>query len=260
MRKYFSKTIAALLAVLMSVGVVFLAAPVNAQASDSETYRLELRDEANLFSDYEEERLAEAAKAVLEYGNVVIITVPDGGNPYGSAAAYADQVYGALVGYQVTGILFSIDMDVRQIYLYSCGALRDEISVNDCNSITDNVFRYASEGDYYQCAAETLDQVNILLGTGYIKQPMMVALVILIALLLGFLIAYFIMKACMSLRKPTASELAGMSDVRFNMTEPIGTLTGSTRTYSPIRTSSGSGGGSSGGGGGGGGHGGGHSF
>lgn len=229
-------------------------------------YKIYIQDDADLLTDSQEATLRSELEQLRAYGNMAFVTVPKGGNGYSSTAVYVDQLYGSLIGYKVTGVMFCIDMEYRQIYLYSNGALYDEISVSDCDSITDNVYTYASDQNYYKCASKTFEQVYTLLSTGVIKRPMMKILVILLSLFLSAFINFIVLKIVMRVKNPSDYELAEAANARFSATEAQAHLTSHSRTYSPVSSSSGGssggggGGGFSGGGGGGGGHGGGHGF
>ena len=253
------------LAVLMVAGTFGAATQTAKAADDGEAtgnfYHLVIRDEADLFSDWEEQELAEKAAPILEYGHVAVYTVASGGNSYGSTATLTDEWYGRDFGYKVNGVALTIDMDERNIYLYSCGELESKITVNDCNAITDNIYSYASDGNYYRTAAEGLEQVYTRLESGAIARPMMTILVVLLAIYVSFVIMYLVVRGVMTIKKPSVTELANAGTASVSASDATAVLTGTSRRYSPVSSgSSGGGGGHGGGGGGGGGHGGGHSF
>jgi uncharacterized protein len=171
-------------------------------------------------------------------------------------------------------------METRYLYLYTYGSLMKIISVSDCDSITDNVYRQASRGDYYGCASEVMAQVYKLVTGHQIARPMMIMLTVLISLFLGTFVMYLIMKGTMKIPAASSYELSAAARTAFIGGE-VQTVKGTTSTYySPVPKadfssggggssgggfSSGGGGGFSGGGGGGsfgggGGHGGGHGF
>ena len=238
-------------------------------------YRAVVEDGADLLSDEEEAKLVSELAKNTQYGNMAVVTLPEG-NAYGGAENAAERLTWEWFR-DVDGATFVIDMETRYLYLYTYGTLKKIISVSDCDSITDNVYRKASRGDYYGCASEVMAQVYQLVTGHEIARPMMIVLTVLISLFLGAFIMYLIMKGTMKIPAASGYELAAAADTAF-LGGQVQTVKGHTTTiYSPLPRDTGgssgggshSGGGFSGGGGGGGGfsgggggsgHGGGHGF
>ena len=263
----------AVLAVLLTAACF---AGLGLRAKAAGDYRVVIQDDADLFSDDEEAKLVTELSENLEYGNMAVITLPEG-NSYGGAQQAAEDLTWEYFQ-DVDGATFVIDMETRYLYLYTYGTVMKVISVSDCDSITDNIYRQASKGNYYACASEAMSQVGKLLRGYQIARPMMIMLTVMISLFIGSFIMYLIMKSTMKIGKPSSGELAAAAHTSFNA-GPVQALKGLVTTvYSPIPRDTGggssgggggwSGGGSSGGGGGGGGfsggggggHGGGHGF
>ena len=269
--------VSSLLALLLFIAC-FTGLKLTAHAEDNGSgYGVVLEDQADLFSDAEEALLLNELARNSEFGNMAVVTLPVG-NSYGGAQNAAERLTWEWFQ-DVDGATFVIDMETRYLYLYTYGSLMKIISVSDCDSITDNVYRQASRGDYYGCASEVMAQVYKLVTGHQIARPMMIILTVLISLFLGAFIMYLIMKSTMKIPQPSSYELTAAARTNFIGGE-VQTVKGLTTTvYSPIPKadfSSGGGGGSSGGGGGGfsgggggggggsfgggGGHGGGHGF
>ena len=68
--------------------------------------------------------------------------------------------------------MFVIDMRNRNLYIINRGSVKDTITSAYSESITDNVYTYASGGDYYTCAEMVFTQELTLLQGGRISQPM----------------------------------------------------------------------------------------
>lgn len=233
-------------------------------------YRIVISDKAGLLEEDEIEALKADMEPVLQYSNAGFFTVPEDGNAYGSAEALIKRLswdtFGRTGQTQEDAVCFLIDMDTREIYLYSNGSARSLITVSDAVSITDNTYRYASFGDFYSCASATFRQVTRKLQSGVVFRPMMIITTVLLSLLISAFIMYLVVRATMKMRGASSADLqkAAVASVQTGTIEVIDK--GSTRVYSPIRSSGGGGGGGghSGGGGGGrfggGGHGGGHGF
>lgn len=227
-------------------------------------YLVIIDDEADLLSEEEESLLALSMRQITSFGNVAFKSVSS--NSY-STSYFAERYYHELFASQ-SGTLFLIDMDNREIYLFSNGAIYRVVTTGYATTITDNVYRYATNGDYYRCAAEAFSQVHSLLSGNKIAQPMKYISNTLLALILAALINYFVAIILSGTAKPSKAELLSSISTGFKFVDPYTTKTHQTKVYSPQSSgsSSSSGGGSShssGGGGGGhssGGGGGGHRF
>lgn len=224
-------------------------------------YQVVIDDMAQLLSDSEKKQLQSDMQGITAYGNAVFVSTDSN---YDTAQEYAESYYSGQFG-SASGTLFLIDMDNREIRIYSRGAVYQVITKSYANVITDNVYSYASDKEYYQCAQQAFSQMLTVLQGQKISQPMKYISNALLALLVALLLNYGIVKIVARDKKPSRSELLGSMNVRCNLNNPRKFFVNQTRVYSPRNTDSGSGGGGGGfsGGGGGGsssGGGGGHSF
>lgn len=219
-------------------------------------YRLVIEDDANLLSDSEIEELKDDMMSLTEYGNIAFKSIDVN---YTGTASYALNYYHNNFGTE-SGTLFLIDMDNRYIYIFSDGANYNIITTAKANIITDNVYKYASDGDYYKCASVAFSQMETILSGGKIAEPMRYISNFLIAITLAFFINFIIVLVNSSIKKAKDKEILANCVINFNIGAMHADKVGTHREYSPVESSSG--GGSSGGGGGGGssGGGGGHSF
>lgn len=226
-------------------------------------YKLIIEDDANLLSDDEKIMLEEKMKSLLEYGNIAFVTIDK--NTVGSAASFASNYYHNKFG-TGSGSLFLIDMDTRNIYIFSDGNNYRIITRDKAYIITDNIYTYATAKQYYLCAYEAFDEMEILLNGGKILEPMRYASNIVISITLGAFVAFFIAVKMTSIKKVSEKEIINMMNSHLILNSIEAKKTGTHKVYSPVSDSGSSGGGSSGGGGGGGGGGGssggggGHSF
>ncbi|MBD5489390.1 MAG: TPM domain-containing protein [Lachnospiraceae bacterium] len=229
---------------------------VNAETS----YRAIIEDDAQLLNDEEEQELATLMQEITSYGNVAFKTIDY--NDRGTES-YARKYYRERFG-TASGTLFLIDMDNRNIWIHSDGAVYKVITESYADTITDNVYRYASDGDYYDCAAHTYDQILTLLKGQKIAQPMKYISNGLLAVILALLLNYGLVSFFARIKKPGRREILRSGRNHFNYTQPKAFFVRESRTYNPVSSdSSGSSGSSSGGGGsssGSSGGGGGHSF
>lgn len=149
-------------------------------------------DDADLFSEEEEEKLMHQLSDILDYGGVAIVTNK---NAYsGSATDLAESLYREYF-HKESGILFLIDMYNRRIEFFMDGDIHRVISKARANGIADNIYTYATDGKYYKCASVGFEQVLTLLEGGNISVPMKYVsnlfLAASISLLIVFLCVYF---------------------------------------------------------------------
>ncbi len=240
----------------------------NEEAVVSEEYKYEneetgftatIDDGASLLNEQEKKDLLENMKKLTEFGHIAFVSVNEN---YSSTSSFSSDYYHDHYGAQ-SGSIFVIDMDNREIYIFSDGNNYRNISSAKAYSITDNTFRYASNEDYFHCAYYSFDQMYEVLNGRKIAEPMRFTSSIFIALTLSFFISFLIVLSQTKIKKATIKEIVKNCDVKFEIGETSAQKTGQHREYSPV---SDGGGGSSGGGGGGGGGGGssggggGHSF
>ena len=159
-------------------------------------------------------------------------------------------------------------MAKRKIWIHSNGEIYKTITESYADTITDNIYTYASKKEYYNCASKAFEQELALLKGSKIRQPMKYTSNILLALIIALFANYGIVRLLTKQKKPKSKQLISGAFVHqaFNGTQFQ--FINQTRVYSPPSSSSGGssgGGGSSSSGGGGssggsGGGGGGHSF
>lgn len=221
-------------------------------------------DDAGILSADETEQLKEAMLPVTAYFPVAFVTTDDTGGT--SAATYSLRVYNNLFDYG-GGILFLIDFDTtdsdgRQIYLRAADQ-STKLSVSKCNTITDNVYTYARDGEYFECARQTFLQAYDVLSDRAIPEPMKHMSNLLIAVCFALYIVFRIANSRTKIKTPgeiylldnNISKKMELNDSRVRLV----------KRYTVTNASSGGGGGGGfsgggGGGGGGGSHGGGHGF
>ena len=154
------------LCILLVLLIVF---PLNARAEKSAFYTnpdtgysTYIIDDADLLTTEEESKLATDMKPITEYGNVMFLSTNY--NNEGTARDYAKSYYEQYFGSK-SGTIFLVDMDTRNIWIYSKGRIYRTVTNAYGNTITDNVYTYASKGDYYSCASKAFEQeLKILEG------------------------------------------------------------------------------------------------
>lgn len=213
-----------------------------------------IQDNENLLTAEEEENLSDVMEPITQYGNVMFMSTgdPQWDDPEWNAALEYDDAFG-----YTDGLIFYIDMKNRILTLYSYGSVYDVISEGYARTITDNVYTYASDGDYYACAKEAFTEAYTLLEGRSISQPMRVITNVFLAFMLAFLAAFLILTV-----QRSRAGVSGRETARVSRKQPVMNVVLhqviSRKTYhressSGTGSSSGGGGGSFGGGGGGGG-------
>ena len=149
-------------------------------------YQTVIEDDAELLSEEEEAALQELLEEITAYGNVAFKTID---NNYMSTENYARSYYKDMFG-TASGTLFLIDMDNRIIWIHSDGAVYKVITTAYANTITDNVYRYASDEEYFVCAQKAFEQMLSLLQGQKIAQPMKYISNGLLAIILALLLNY----------------------------------------------------------------------
>ena len=99
---------------------------------------------------------------ITKYGNVAFVTTDY--NSVGDIMRYSEKLYKKLFGTE-SGTMLIIDMDEREISIYSDGDVYKVITDGYGYDITDNIYRYASNGDYYTCASKAFEQMTMLLAS-----------------------------------------------------------------------------------------------
>lgn len=235
--------------------VLLAALPLPALAAEEgeSGYRLVIDDVADLLTDSEELLLEKTMEKVLPYGNAAFVTVNEN---YTSTEKLAESKFLEFFG-DTSGVLFIIDMGNRYIQLIADGAIYKTVTKTRCNEIADNVYTYATRGQYALCATKAFEQVVRIVEGERVAAPFRYVTNAFLALCL----ALFGNFALMSLqrRKRVAPENAltvkvavntAASAVKAGAVAAVAMTMLNQRRTKHVESSGGSGGGRSGGGGG----------
>ena len=213
------------------------------QPSETSTscYQIMIMDDADLLTDEEEQKLYEDARELSYYGNVVLSTVILDDWDY---EGYAEDTYYYLFGNQ-PGVLFQIDMGNRKLTLSASTGMEDLIG-SERDSIVDNIYKKATNEDYYGCASECFAEIMQVINGKAIAHQMKyidnASYAIILAMILNFICVFATTRKRIN-RKRLLGELAVTAAITDLYIEQ-GKVT---RRKAP--KSSGGGGGHSGGGG-----------
>lgn len=238
----------ATIAISVLVILLFITFPANIYAQsesvNSDTgYEVIIEDDAGLLTDEEKEMLADVMYPITTDGSVIFKSISSNS---GKTSSFARRYYHEVLD-NGSGTLFLIDMDNREIYIFSDGYVNTIITKTRANTITDNVYRYASYGEYYQCASNAYEQIITLLAGGRIAQPMKHVCNVLLALIAAFIVNFAIVKAA------TKQKEAGNTVILDNISEeyeagtPVKRLVDKKRAKKTFRPHSGGSGSGSGG-------------
>lgn len=243
-------------AALVFAALVFLICPGRALAQDcyvNETtgYHVVIDDDADLLTTDEESALVEDMKPVTEYGNVAFHST---GSHSGGYSEYAEDYLHYCFG-TASSMVFVVDMEYRKLTVYCDGEIYKVVTSTRSETITDNVYRMASSGNYYGCAAEAYSEVVTLMRGDEIAKPMKYVSNALLAILLALLLNFLRIRSASKLRAAQVDAIVNSASVDMAYSPARAVYSHETRKYDPL-PKGGSGGGGGGGrsGGGGGGH------
>lgn len=217
-------------------------------------YSFFIDDMADLFTDEEAEEMLNILYEISEYGYAGVVTIDE--NPFGNTEAYANQYLLDYYGDGISAVILVLDMDNRLITIWSDGYLERTVSPKS-TTITDNIYKLASKGEYGECAIDGLAQINAVVNGQKIAQPMKYMSNAGLAIILSLVISYFVARITSSTSKANDNETRNAIFSQFKLNNPKAIFSHQTKEYSPQSSDSSSGGG---GGGGGGGSGGSHGF
>ncbi len=225
------------------------------EIESEEGYKAIIEDDAKLLTEKEKDQLKDKMKDLTKYGNIIFKSILTNST---TAPAYARDYYHSKFQKE-SGTVFLIDMDNRIIYIFSDGSNYNIINKRKAEIITDNIYQYASNKNYFDCAYNAFDQMETLLEGGKILEPMRHISNIVVSIVIAFFITFIIVWQKTKIKEASKKAVLENCDINFEIKDVYGSKTGTHREYSPIDTDSGgssgggggfSGGGSSGGGGG----------
>lgn len=222
-------------------------------------YEAYIFDGADYVTDSEEEKLIDQMEGLTKYCNVIYLTDENNVNysmsySDGIARSYAEEYF----GWNDNVIVYVCDNENDLIYVR--GSIEKTITQSKTYSITDNIYTYSAEGDFYKSATKAFEQCERLLQGKAIAEPMKYICNAFIGLFIGFIVCYAIVNKKSTLKRAGYDEMIAGAISYVEKSNAQARFVNTTRTYSPRSSSSGGhGGGHHGGGGHGGGHSGGHS-
>lgn len=175
------------------------------EKTSEQGYEVIIFDQADLLTEEQQESLIEVMEPIAAYGHVVLLTTDKNEKTARELCRdYFDSRWD-----KDSALIFLIDMDNRVIRLesFGYGQLYDIITEAYGNTITDNVYKYAKDQDYYQCAKAAFTQTNSLLEGKKIAQPMKYICNALLALILSVFAIFIYVRMRITQKAPAAEEM-----------------------------------------------------
>lgn len=210
-------------------------------SNSSSGYKAYLLDESDLLSSSEEEQVREAMIPLTEYGNIAFIS---GEGSYSAASTARDLLEEAFPGGSASILL--IDMGNREIRIQSAGSLYRTINSQVADSITDNIYRYASNGEFGKTAVMAFRQMNAKMEGRFVETPMRWISNFFLAGALALLLNFLLLISGKQNEAVGASAILGAMVPEFIIAQKRKDLLSQDKTFIPRSRSSG---GRSGGGG-----------
>jgi len=134
--------------------------------NEKSQYEAIVCDGADLFSKSEEIDLLKEAFTLTNKFDMYIITIEK--NNFGSNESATSQYCKEFCNKYCKNqncVIFAIDMDTRYLYIFRKGeSVEEKLSMNKCDNIVDNIYIYASDRQYYDCASNAIDFIWKLLS------------------------------------------------------------------------------------------------
>ena len=148
-------------------------------------YKIVIKDEADLLTSDEENKLIEDMKAVTAYGNAAFWTT----NDYAQNEIEQARIKRRELFDFDSGCIFVINMKIRKLTIQSYGDINKFVTDSIARSITNNVSPYATYQKYYECAKDAFSQINTVCERKQISEPLKVSGYVVISIMSGLLIA-----------------------------------------------------------------------
>lgn len=217
------------------------------QNASNNIYELLIEDDANLLTIEQKDELKKDMAPLVKYGNIIFKS-SDFSNS--STTDLARSYYHNRFGTN-SGTVFYIDMYNREIYVFSDGYNYEIINTGKALSITDNVYRDASKGDYYKCASKAYAQMFILLSANenenmllrfiaYLKfqEPMKIVCNAIFAVLISSFICFLVVFGKYRIKEEKDKEIIDKARHFIKIKNINAHLTGVRKIYNPHTSSS----------------------
>ena len=207
------------------------------------TYKMLIDDGANLLTDEEELSLLDEMKGLAEFGNVGFVST---NNCDFSTKRCARDYYHDKYHFE-NGSLLYIDMINRYLGIISEGENQKLVTNDKATIITDKVFQYASNNDFYHCASFAFKDIEKVLKKDKISEPMRYVTNTLLSLVLGVFLGFFIVLIASGHNTNKKKINKKNYNKSLTLANFNAIIDGTKKVYNPMSDSDGLSGGSSGG-------------
>lgn len=161
--------------------------------NDETGFRAVIEDGAGLLDTAEYEGVFSTMMPITDYCHVGLYTYGGQSRDYvvNKAAAWAEREFNE------DCTLLIIDLATRQLTVWSSDKILKTLTQAKAYTITDNIYSYASRGEYANCAETAFNQMYKVLKGEKVSGPMRYISNILLALLAALLLAYLFISARM---------------------------------------------------------------
>lgn len=193
------------------------AAPAETEQKDAEPYdgrlsrvtdagyTIEIRDEEGLLTKEEAEALLDEMEDIGTYTNAVF------GSYSGkqTTEVWTNANYYRHGFFSPGGVAFVINMELRKLNVRYAGNTGRILGYSTATAVEDNVYQYASKGDYYTCASKVFSQVAGLYRGQRVAQPMKAVISLLLGLCIGMMILFLYVRGTRTQQRIAGTMLAG---------------------------------------------------
>ena len=182
------------LLMILALLVPGLASAETVTRNNEETgFRAVIDDGAGLLDTAEYDSVFSTMMPITDYCHVGLYTYSGQSKEYvvNKAAAWAEKEFNA------DCTLLIIDMATRQLTVWSSDNILKTLTQAKAYTITDNIYSYASRGEYAECAESAFNQMYRALKGEKVSGPMRTVSNALLALLAALLLAYLFISARM---------------------------------------------------------------
>ena len=120
-----------------------------------------VEDDANLLTDEEETTLGKEMAPITTYGSVAFKSIDY--NPYYSTEGLYPKLLPRHLRFHQCNRISRLIWTIGTSGFTATEPFMKPLRKVNANTITDNVYKYASDGDYYTCAFTAFGQINTLL-------------------------------------------------------------------------------------------------
>ena len=184
------KLLLSLFALILLLSLLSPALAVTTQTNEETGFEAVIDDPAGLLDSSEVSGVLESMIPVTDYANVGFVTYAAGGSDSSTAKTKAEKWGDARFGRSSAYTVFMIDMKTRRLAIYSSKSVYSLLTTAKANTITDNVYKLASKGDYAACAKKAFSQIARVMQGETISQTMKYVSNIFLAIICSILITY----------------------------------------------------------------------